>query len=234
MIKDSDKGNERKWRPHLEKALDASDLTPRQRAILDFIVERVQARGFTPAVREIGEAVGLSSPSTVHAHLGTLQEKGFLQRDPTKPRAIEVHWGKKAEAPPAGDNGAEHLPVYGRIAAGPALLADQPMEGTLAFPKEFISDTPHFVVTVSGDSMIEAGILDGDMVVVRSQHDAANGDIVAAQMTGPTGEAEATVKRFQRQGSRILLVPANSAMAPIEAPEDLKILGRVVALLRRF
>lgn len=213
--------------------MDGSDLSARQRAILDFIVQTVEERGYPPAVREIGEAVGLSSPSTVHTHLVTLEEKGYLRRDPTKPRAVEVRWGREvgivAERP-----AVRTLPVYGSIAAGPTSLAEQVHEGILPVPKEFVDDTPHFVLKVKGDSMIEAGILDGDLAVVRVQPEAANGDIVAAQVTGPTGEAEATVKRFRRQSGRVLLVPENPSMEPIEAPPDLRVLGRVVAILRRL
>lgn len=213
--------------------MDTTDLTNRQRAILDFIVSAVEEHGYPPAVREIGDAVGLSSPSTVHAHLIALEEKGYLRRDPTKPRAIEVMWepevGTMEEKP-----GIRHLPIYGRIAAGPTSLAEQTHEGVLPFPKEFIGDTPHFVLTVKGDSMIDAGILDGDLAVIRAQPDASNGDIVAAQITGPTGEAEATIKRFRREDRRILLVPENSSMAPIEAPSDLRIIGKIVALIRRL
>lgn len=216
-----------------ENPVDGSDLTDRQRAILDLIVETVSKRGFPPSVREIGAGIGLSSPSTVHAHLATLEEKGYLRRDATKPRAIEVRWEKEVGAM-EGRPQVRNLPVYGDIAAGPTMLAAQAHEGVLPVPAEFISDTPHFVLTVKGESMIDAGILDGDLVVVRAQPDASNGDIVAAQVTGPTGEAEATVKRFRRQGARILLIPENESMAPIEAPEDLRILGRVVALWRRF
>lgn len=213
--------------------MDGSDLTHRQKQILDFILESVETRGYPPAVREIGEAVGLHSPSTVHAHLGTLEEKGYLRRDPTKPRAIEVRWNRDAgmvEERPSVRN----LPIYGQIAAGPTSLAEQMHEGILPFPNEFVDDTPHFVLKIKGESMIEAGILDGDLAVIRVQPDASNGDIVAAQVSGPTGEAEATVKSLKRDNGRIFLVPQNPSMEPIEAPEDVRILGKVVAILRRL
>lgn len=214
--------------------MDGSDLTERQRAILDFIVEAVEERGYPPAVREIGSAVGLHSPSTVHAHLGALEEKGYLRRDPTKPRAIEVRWqrelGAVTERPPSVRN----LPIYGEIAAGPTALAEQAYDGILPFPKDFIGDVPHFALRVKGDSMIEAGILDGDLAVIRVQAEASNGDIVAAQVEGPTGEAEATIKTFRRKDGRILLTPENASMEPIEAPNDLRILGKLVALVRRL
>ena len=213
--------------------MDGADLTERQRAIMDFIVETVEARGFPPSVREICDAVGLSSPSTVHAHLGTLEEKGYLKRDPTKPRAIDVRWERNIgimEDRPAVAN----LPIYGSIAAGPTSLALQNHEGILPFPKDFISDSPHFVLTVKGESMIDEGILDGDLIVVRSQADASSGDIVAAQVGGETGEAEATVKRLRKQAGKVILVPANPAMHPFEAPPDTRILGKVVAVVRKL
>ncbi|MGH2718697.1 MAG: transcriptional repressor LexA, partial [Actinomycetota bacterium] len=178
---------------------------------------------------EIGEAVGLASPSTVHAHLHTLEEKGYLRRDPTKPRAIDVRWER--------DNrrvAAQSLPIYGSIAAGPTSLAEQEHQGDLAVPEEFIDDTPHFVLRVKGESMIEAGIHDGDYVVVRTAANPTNGDIIAAQVEGPSGEAEVTVKRFRREGGKVMLVPANSTMVPFEAPADVRVLGRVVGLLRRL
>jgi repressor LexA len=211
--------------------MDPSELSQRQRDILDYIVRTIEDRGYPPAVREIGEAVGLNSPSTVHAHLQALEEKGFLRRDPTKPRAIEVRWdaGSRAERP-----AVRSLPLYGSIAAGPTSLADQNLEAMVPVPRDFVDETPHFVLRVKGESMIEAGILDGDMAVIRVQPDASNGDIVAAQVEGPTGEAEATIKRFRRTRGRIMLVPENPTMEPFEAPRDMRILGKVVALLRRF
>jgi repressor LexA len=210
--------------------MDTPDLSQRQRAILDYILDTVSRRGYPPSVREIGEATGLHSPSTVHAHLGTLEERGYLRRDPSKPRAIEVRRDpEEAAHPPVG-----YVPVYGSIAAGPTSLAEQMHEGMLPLPKDLIGDVPHFALNVKGESMIGAGILDGDLAVVRVQPDAANGEIVAAQVTGPTGEAEATVKRFRRTGGRILLQPENPEMEPIEAPESLRILGKVVAIFRRL
>jgi repressor LexA len=211
--------------------MDGTDLTQRQRAILDFIVESVERRGYPPAVREIGQAVGLASPSTVHAHLQTLEDRGYLRRDPTKPRAIEVRWGEHAHVErPA----AQSLPIYGSIAAGPTSLAEQVQEGTLAVPEDFVDDTPHFVLRVKGESMIGAGINDGDYAVVRVNASPSNGEIVAAQVEGPTGESEATIKRFRRDGNRILLMPENPAMEPIVAPPDVRVLGKVVAILRRL
>ncbi|HLI56900.1 MAG TPA: transcriptional repressor LexA [Actinomycetota bacterium] len=213
----------------METTMDGSDLSKRQKAILDYIVASVNDRGFPPSVREIGEAVGLASPSTVHAHLHTLEEKGYLRRDPTKPRAIDVRWERESRRV-----AAQSLPIYGSIAAGPTSLAEQEHEGDLAVPEEFIDDTPHFVLRVKGDSMIEAGIHDGDYVVVRTAANPTNGDIIAAQVEGPSGEAEVTVKRLRREGGKVILVPANPTMAPFEAPADVRVLGRVVGLLRRL
>jgi repressor LexA len=231
--------------------VDTSDLSKRQRDILDFILDTVRDRGYPPSVREIGEATGLSSPSTVHAHLGTLQERGYLRRDPSKPRAIDVrrHAGDEAErlaaaeraqAQPAHDPGdadrpdVGYVPIYGSIAAGPTSLAEQLQEGMLPLPRDLIGDVPHFALNVRGESMIGAGILDGDLAVVRVQPDASNGDIVAAQVEGPTGEAEATVKRFRRSGGRIMLHPENPELEPFEAPGSLRVLGKVVAIFRRL
>jgi repressor LexA len=227
--------------------VDTSDLSKRQRAILEYILETVKDRGYPPSVREIGEATGLSSPSTVHAHLGTLQERGYLRRDPSKPRAIDIrrHAGDEAvrlaeaeagrhAADEAGQPAVAYVPIYGSIAAGPTSLAEQNHEGMLPLPRDMIGDLPHFALNVKGESMIGAGIFDGDLAVVRVQPDASNGDIIAAQVEGPTGEAEATVKRFRRTGGRIMLHPENPDLEPFEAPESLRILGKVVAIFRRL
>lgn len=214
--------------------MDGADLTKRQRDILDFIVENMQDRGFPPSVREICDAVGLSSPSTVHAHLSSLEELGYIRRDPTKPRAIDVRWGSQVGRMRDNRPAVVSLPIYGSIAAGPTSLAEEVREGVLPFPKDFISESPHFVLTVKGESMIDDGILDGDLIIVRSQADASNGDIVVAQVGGETGEAEATVKRLRKQGGKIILVPSNPHMQPFEAAADTRIMGKVVALLRRY
>lgn len=213
--------------------LDGSDLSKRQRQILDFIVEAVESKGYPPAVRDICEAVGLSSPSTVHAHLKTLQSKGYIRKDPSKPRAIEVRW-KSDTTKTSGSGGTVELPIYGSIAAGPTSLAQQEHEGVLPFPREKTGDLPHFVLRVKGDSMVDAGIFDGDMAVVRVQPQANSGDIVAAQVAGPTGEAEATVKRFKKESGKVLLIPENPSMEPIVAPEDVRILGKVISIVRHL
>lgn len=202
------------------------ELTKRQQQILDFIRAEIHRRGFPPAVREIGEAVGLSSSSTVHSHLAALEAKGFLRRDPSKPRALEVLDYRDA------DRGVDYgrvraVPMVGQVAAGTPILAAENIDSTLPLPAE-LADENTFILKVKGESMIEAGILDGDYVVVRQQQDATNGDIVVAML-----DDEATVKRFFREPDRVRLQPENSAMDPIYA-RDVAILGRVQALFRRL
>jgi repressor LexA len=206
------------------------ELTDRQRSILEFIVAQQKARGFPPSVREIGDAVGLTSPSTVHSHLETLQRRGFLRRDPTKPRAIEVRWdaasGGTAERRPL-----DYVPLVGDVAAGTDVLANENIEELVPIPADFTGDGVLFMLRVRGDSMIEAGILDGDYVVVRQQAEAKNNDIVVAGIPGD----EATVKRFTKQGGRVVLVPANARLSPMDLdPADVTIFGKVVTVLRRL
>jgi len=206
------------------------DLTERQRAILEFIVAQQRDRGFPPSVREIGEAVGLTSPSTVHSHLETLQRRGYLRRDPTKPRAIEVRWdaasGGTAERRPL-----DYVPLVGDVAAGTDVLANENIEELVPIPSDFTGDGVLFMLRVRGDSMIEKGILDGDFVVVRQQSDAKKDDIVVAGIPGD----EATVKTFTKQGNRIVLVPANARLSPIDLdPADVTIYGKVVTVMRRL
>lgn len=203
------------------------NITARQRRILDFIRETVHARGYPPTVREIGEAVGLTSSSSVHAQLANLERQGLLRRDPTKPRALEL------QGPRRGRPNAVSVPLVGRIPAGAPVLADQNIEGFLAVPADFAAGDDHFALRVSGDSMTGAGILDGDVVVVRRQENADDGDIVAALLPGPA-ESEATVKRLRRQDGRVVLVPENPALDPFDLPEGGGILGRVVAVLRKL
>jgi repressor LexA len=203
------------------------NITARQHRILDFIRETVQARGYPPTVREIGEAVGLTSSSSVHAQLSNLERQGLLRRDPTKPRAMELQGGRRARP------NAVSVPLVGRISAGAPVMADENVEEFLAVPADFAGEDEHFALRVSGESMIGAGILDGDLVVVRRAESADDGDIVAALLPGPA-EDEATVKRFRRDGGRIILVPENPTMAPIEAPDGTRVLGRVVAVLRKL
>jgi repressor LexA len=204
-----------------------SEVTPRQRRILDYIKATVRERGYPPTVREIGEAVGLNSSSSVHAQLANLERRGFLRRDPSKPRAMEL----QGAGAPTGH--AVSVPVLGRISAGSPMMATENVEEYLPLPTSFATDDDRsFALRVSGDSMIGAGILDGDIVVVRSQSDARNGDIVAALVGGPA-EEEATVKRFQRNDGKVELIAENPAYAPIEMASG-RILGKVVAVLRRL
>ena len=204
--------------------MDTSGLSTRQRRILDFIDRTVRERGYPPTVREIGEAVGLTSSSSVHAQLANLERRGLLHKDPTKPRAISTN-----EPKPEG----VAVPLLGRIAAGSPVLAAEHVEEYLTVPMGFADVSDHFALRVHGDSMIGAGILDGDVVVLRTQDDADDGDIVAALLPGPA-EDEATVKRLRRDGDATMLVPENPALDPIEMHPEGRILGRVVAVLRKL
>jgi repressor LexA len=205
-----------------ERVMD--EITPRQRRILEFIAQAVKERGYPPTVREIGEAVGLTSSSSVHAQLANLERKGLLRKDPTKPRAIVA---SPASPRPEG----VVVPLLGRIAAGSPVLAAEQIEEYLTVPVGFADGVDHFALRVQGDSMIMAGILDGDVVVVRRQDDADEGDIVAALLPGPA-EDEATVKRLRRSGGRVVLVPENPTMEPFEMTQG-RLLGKVVAVLRK-
>jgi repressor LexA len=211
-------------------AANAAALTERQRQVLEFIDVEVRRRGYPPSVREIGEAVGLSSPSTVHAHLAALQDKGYLKRDPSKPRAIEVALepttGAAVERRPA-----RHVPLLGDVAAGTGVLAAENVEELLPIPEDFTGDGDLFMLRVRGESMIDAGIFDGDYVVVRSQPDADPGDTVVAGIPGE----EATVKTLLRKRGKVVLRPANSTMDDlVYDPADVQIYGKVVTLLRRI
>jgi repressor LexA len=209
-------------------------LTQRQQEIWQFLVEYVDSHGYPPTVREIGEAVGLASPSTVHAHLANLERAGLLRRDPTKPRALELV-GRRQEM--ARDTAAStrepevvRLPLLGQIAAGAPLLAEENVEDELAVP-EPLGRGADFLLRVKGDSMVEAGILDGDTIVVHRQQDASNGDIVVALAGDDEAADEATVKTFYREHGRIRLQPENSSLEPIYA-EHIQILGRVIGVFR--
>ena len=205
-------------------------LTPRQRSILDFIESQMRTRGYPPSVREIGQAVGLTSTSTVHAHLRTLQKLGFLRRDPTKPRAMEVRYdpssGAAAERRPA-----RHVPLIGDVAAGTDVLAQENVEESYPLPADFTGDGPVFMLRVRGDSMVDAGILAGDFAVVRQTTEARKGDVIVAGIPGE----EATVKTFTRKGNKIVLLPANTAHQPIELePDQVRIYGKVVTIVRQL
>jgi repressor LexA len=205
------------------------DLTDRQRQVLDFIKSETRRHGYPPTVRDIGQAVGLSSSSTVHAHLAALEAKGLIRRDPSKPRALEVldrNDGAPAVTIPASN--VVQLPVIGAVAAGVPTLAAENIETTIPLPTEIVRDDATFVLRVKGESMIDAGIFDGDYVVVHQQPTAVNGDIVVAQI-----EDDATVKRFFRESDRIRLQPENPTMEPIYA-RDVTVLGKVVAVFRRM
>lgn len=207
-----------------------TELTGKRREILDFIAAQIRERGFPPSVREIGEAVGLTSSSTVHTHLTTLQRQGYLRRDPTKPRAIEVRYdtnsGAAIERRPT-----RHVPLIGEVAAGTDVLAQENVEELLPMPEDFTGDGQVFMLKVRGDSMIEAGILDGDFVVVRQQSEASKGDVVVAGIPGE----EATVKFYGRKGAKVVLTPANARLQPmVFDPSEITLFGRVVTVLRRL
>ena len=206
-------------------------LTDRQRQILDFLTKYVDAHGYPPTVREIGEAVGLASPSTVHAHLANLERAGLLRRDPTKPRAIELRREPKAAPAPPAD--VHKLPLVGEVAAGGPLLAEENIEDYLAVPEPLSKGGDEFLLRVKGDSMINAGILDGDFAVVRRQDDARNGEIVVALAGDDESTDEATLKRFFRDDGRVRLQPENDALEPIFA-EHVQILGKVIGVFRQL
>ena len=204
------------------------NLTERQRRILDYISDTVDDRGYPPSVREIGDAVGLHSPSSVHAQLATLAQKGLLAKDPSKPRAIRVHREpKRGRAAATARTDVVDVPLVGRIAAGGPILAEESVEETMALPRDLVGAGTLFALTVKGDSMIGAGIMDGDTVIVRQQATADEGEIIAALI-----DDEATVKRLSRKGGRVRLIAENPAYDPIE-PDDMSVLGKVVAVLRK-
>jgi repressor LexA len=212
-------------------------LTARQQEIWNFLVEYVDRHGYPPTVREIGEQVGLASPSTVHAHLANLERAGLLRRDPTKPRALELIGRERRDAPPAAPPAAPEiaadvarLPLLGEIAAGGPLLAEQTIEEYVPMPASTRGD---FLLRVKGESMIEAGILDGDLVIVQRAQDARNGEIVVALAGDDESADEATVKTFYREDGRVRLQPENSSMEPIYA-RHVQILGRVVGVFREL
>jgi len=205
-------------------------LTDRQRQVLEFIDGEVRERGYPPSVREIGEAVGLSSSSTVHAHLAALQDKGFLKRDPTKPRAMELVYDSSSGTP-IERRPVRHIPLLGDVAAGTGVLAEQLVEETVPVPEDFTGAGQLFMVRVHGESMVEAGILDGDYVVVRSQPTAEAGEIVVAGIPGEEG----TVKTYLRRRGKIVLRPENPTMTEmVFDPADVVIYGKVVTLMRRL
>jgi repressor LexA len=209
---------------------EGAPLTARQQQVLEFIDVEVRRRGYPPSVREIGEAVGLSSSSTVHAHLGALQDKGYLRRDPTKPRAIEICYEPDSGAL-VDRRPVKHVPLIGDVAAGTGTLAAENIEETLPLPEDFTGDGQLFMLRVRGESMIDAGIFDRDYVVVRQQESAENGDIVVAGIPGE----EATVKTFVRKRGKVILRPANEVLEDmVFDPSEITIYGKVVTVLRKL
>ncbi len=205
-------------------------LTSRQREILLVIEQAMQDRGYPPSVREIGEAVGLNSPSTVHNHLNTLQKLGYLRRDPSKPRAIEVRFDTNSEVA-MERRPSRHIPLVGDVAAGTDVLAQENVEDLIPVPSDFTGEGELFMLRVRGESMINAGIFDGDFVVVRQQAVAENGDIVVAGIPGE----EATVKTFKKSGKTITLIPSNDTMKPMVFDADeVSIFGKVVTVMRKL
>ena len=208
----------------------AEALTGKRQEILGFIADSLKERGYPPSVREIGEAVGLTSSSTVHAHLAVLQREGYLRRDPTKPRALEVRYDPSSKSAMAVSR-VNHVPLVGEVAAGTGVFANENVEQLLPLPEDFTGTGSLFMLKVRGESMIEAGIFDGDFVVVRQQPDAENGEIVVAGIP----DEMATVKTFSRRRGKVVLTPANATLSPMEfEPDDVTLYGRVVTVLRRL
>ncbi len=201
------------------------DLTPRQIQILEFIRREVRFKNYPPSVREIGEAVGLSSSSTVHAHLANLESKGYIRRDPTKPRAIEL---LTDDPPPAFIDSVVNVPMVGHVTAGVPLLAEQNIEDYFPLPKQLVRQDTVFLLKVRGDSMINAGIMNDDYVIVRRQSQAQNGEIVVAML-----EEEATVKRFYREKDHIRLQPENDYYEPLRSPH-VSVIGKVIGVYRHI
>ncbi|TKJ35067.1 repressor LexA [Blastococcus sp. CCUG 61487] len=221
-----------------DRSADGDGLTQRQRRVLEVIRDSIERRGYPPSVREIGEAVGLSSASSVAHQLSVLQKKGWLRRDPNRPRALDVRLpgdtarsGAPLGGPATGTDepaaAPTYVPLVGRIAAGGPVLAEQAVEDVFPLPRELVGEGTLFMLKVVGDSMIEAAICDGDWVVVRQQPTAENGEIVAAMIDG-----EATVKTYKRRDGHVWLLPHNPAFEPIPG-DDATVLGRVVSVLRR-
>ena len=211
----------------------AEVLSGKRLQILNFIADSQRERGYPPSVREIGQAVGLTSSATVHTHLAVLQREGYLSRDPSKPRAIQVHFDPDTTTR-LTVAAVHNVPLVGDVAAGTGVLAEENIEELLPMPEQFTGRGPTFMLRVRGDSMVEAGIHDGDYVVVRQQPEADNGDVVVAGI----GEGEATVKTFSRRGNKVVLSPANAAYEPMtfdgSASEEVTIYGKVVTVVRQL
>jgi repressor LexA len=205
-------------------------LTERQQQVLDYIKDMVEARGYPPSVREIGEAVGLSSPSSVHAQLNSLVQAGLIKKDPSKPRAIMIVDATSAAPASAQNRKTRDVPVLGRIAAGTPILAAEHIDDVMPLPTELVGEGPVFLLEVKGDSMIDAGIHEGDLVAIHKQPDALDGEIVAALIDGE----EATVKRLQRRDGNVILHSENPAYEPMVFSEGVELIGKVVSVLRRY
>ena len=203
-------------------------LTERQQQVLDHIKQTVNDRGYPPSVREIGDAVGLSSPSTVHSHLNSLVEAGMIKKDPSKPRAIMITDDTKGST--ANDRRTRDIPLLGRIAAGTPILAAEQVEEVMPLPTELVGEGPVFLLEVKGDSMIDAGIHEGDLVAIHKQADALDGEIVAALIDGE----EATVKRLRREAGKVILVSENPAYEPMVFTDNIELIGKVVSVIRRY
>ena len=203
-------------------------LTERQQQVLDYIRETVNGRGYPPSVREIGDAVGLNSPSTVHAHLNSLVAAGAIRKDPSKPRALVVI--DETPSSHVDERKVRNIPILGRIAAGTPILAAEHVEDVMPLPTELVGDGPVFLLKVKGDSMVEAGIHEGDLVAIHSQPDANDGEIVAALIDGE----EATVKRLRRRAGKVILESENPAYEPMVFTEGVELIGKVVSVLRRY
>ena len=216
-------------RPY-DEGMSPQRITRRQRQVLEFIEQHMLEKGYPPSVREIGEAVGLTSPSTVHSHLNTLQRLGFLRRDPTKPRAIEVRWDPNSGAVMERRK-VRHVPLVGDVAAGTDVLAQENVEELYPLPVDFTGDGELFMLRVRGESMIEAGILNGDYVVAEQRNSVNNGDIAVVGIPG----GEATIKFFKLDGPAVTLTPANPTMEPmVFGADDVSIYGRVVTVMRKL
>ncbi|MEX2133820.1 MAG: transcriptional repressor LexA [Acidimicrobiia bacterium] len=206
-------------------------LSKRQQQVLEYIRDTVNDRGYPPSVREIGDAVGLSSPSSVHSQLSALVEMGMITRDPTKPRAIVVVESQsEKQTARVEDDRLREIPLLGRIAAGTPILAAEHVEEVMPLPVSLVGDGPVFLLEVKGDSMIDAGIHEGDLVAIHSQKEARDGEIVAALVDGE----EATVKRLRRKDGKVILESANPDYAPMVFSEGVELIGKVVSILRRY
>ncbi len=209
----------------------AEVLSGKRLQILNYIADCQRDRGYPPSVREIGEAVGLASSATVHTHLAVLQREGYLSKDPSKPRAIQVHFDPGTSSRLAA-SAVHNVPLLGEVAAGTGVLAEENIEELLPMPEQFTGSGPAFMLRVRGDSMTDAGIFDGDYVVVRQQPEADNGDVVVAGIN----DGEATVKTFSRKNGRVVLTPANTAYEPMvfDGPDEVTIFGKVVTVVRHL